>query len=246
MFLGRSYTAPTKWSNKPLEIELTKSRIVNNDAVIHLPFILFMRKYLENRQINHLVRLFGGFEMHAIKLTVILAGFLTLSLPMLDYAHAGGKGGGHSYRGGGHSGGHSYRGGHRGGRKGGHRGGYRGHSPRLHGYGHRNYGYRGYGHRPYYGSSFFFGVSPYFNYNYYPRPYTYVRPTTVYVESSPSTESPLSEYSPEPVTTPSSEISCLEEREYQTKLTIDGQEVDAHGTACKLPDGSWRLNPPKN
>jgi len=33
---------------------------------------------------------------------------------------------------------------------------------------------------------------------------------------------------------------CLQEREYQTKVIIDGKEVEAYGTACLQPDGSWR------
>lgn len=37
-----------------------------------------------------------------------------------------------------------------------------------------------------------------------------------------------------------SDGSCLQEREYQTKVIIDGKEVEAYGTACLQPDGSWR------
>ena len=29
-------------------------------------------------------------------------------------------------------------------------------------------------------------------------------------------------------------------REYQTTVTIDGQTQQAHGTACREPDGTWR------
>lgn len=83
-------------------------------------------------------------------------------------------------------------------------------------------------------------MSPYtyYNYGYYPRRYKYVEPTTVYVESPPPTVSASVEPSPKKI--------CLQEREYQTKLTIDGQEVEAHGVACLQPDGSWRLNPPES
>ncbi|MFC1665169.1 hypothetical protein ACFL17_06015 [Pseudomonadota bacterium] len=189
--------------------------------------------------------------MNAIKLTVILAGFLAISLPTFGDVYAGGLWGG--YKGDGHKGGHSggykgghgggYKGSHGGGYKGGHGGGYRGPRYSHRNYGYRHHGYRGYpryGYRPYYGSSFYLGVNPYFSYNYFARPYTYVEPTTVYVETPPTTtQSPLSEYSSK------AETTCLQEREYTTKLKIDGQEVDAYGTACKQPDGSWRLMPPK-
>ena len=37
--------------------------------------------------------------------------------------------------------------------------------------------------------------------------------------------------------------SCLQEREYQTKVIIGGRQVDAYGTACLQPDGSWRRGP---
>lgn len=37
--------------------------------------------------------------------------------------------------------------------------------------------------------------------------------------------------------------TCLQEREYQTKVIIGGRQVDAYGTACLQPDGSWRRGP---
>lgn len=37
----------------------------------------------------------------------------------------------------------------------------------------------------------------------------------------------------------SSAATCLQEREYQTTVIIGGREVDAYGTACLQPDGSW-------
>ncbi len=33
---------------------------------------------------------------------------------------------------------------------------------------------------------------------------------------------------------------CLQEREYQTTVIIDGREIEAYGTACLQADGSWR------
>lgn len=37
--------------------------------------------------------------------------------------------------------------------------------------------------------------------------------------------------------------SCLQEREYQTKVIVGGRQVDAYGTACLQPDGSWSRGP---
>ena len=37
--------------------------------------------------------------------------------------------------------------------------------------------------------------------------------------------------------------TCLQEREYQTTVIVGGKEVEAYGTACLQPDGSWRRGP---
>ncbi|MDJ0611942.1 MAG: hypothetical protein QNJ67_23420 [Kiloniellales bacterium] len=37
--------------------------------------------------------------------------------------------------------------------------------------------------------------------------------------------------------------TCLMTREYQTKIVIDGDVVDAYGEACLQPDGSWMRGP---
>ncbi len=37
--------------------------------------------------------------------------------------------------------------------------------------------------------------------------------------------------------------SCLMTREYQTRIVIDGEVVDAYGEACLQPDGSWMRGP---
>lgn len=37
--------------------------------------------------------------------------------------------------------------------------------------------------------------------------------------------------------------ACLQEREYQTTVIVGGREVEAYGTACLQPDGSWRRGP---
>ncbi len=63
---------------------------------------------------------------------------------------------------------------------------------------------------------------------YYPREYIYYRSAparVVYVQ-------------PPPAPAPAGR-SCLQEREYQTVITIDGQPVPAWGTACLQPDGTW-------
>jgi len=39
--------------------------------------------------------------------------------------------------------------------------------------------------------------------------------------------------------------SCMQTREYTTTITFDGREVDAYGTACLQPDGSWVMGAPQ-
>lgn len=36
---------------------------------------------------------------------------------------------------------------------------------------------------------------------------------------------------------------CQETREYQTTILIDGEEQQAYGTACLMPDGTWVAGP---
>lgn len=40
-----------------------------------------------------------------------------------------------------------------------------------------------------------------------------------------------------------SQGTCLQEREYQTKVFVGGKAVDAYGTACLQRDGSWQRGP---
>jgi hypothetical protein len=40
-----------------------------------------------------------------------------------------------------------------------------------------------------------------------------------------------------------SDSSCLQEREYTTVVQVGGRSVDAYGTACLQPDGSWKRGP---
>ena len=44
---------------------------------------------------------------------------------------------------------------------------------------------------------------------------------------------------------PASRSTCLQEREYQTTVIVGGRPVDAYGTACLQPDGSWTRSPPR-
>jgi hypothetical protein len=39
-------------------------------------------------------------------------------------------------------------------------------------------------------------------------------------------------------TTPAN--TCLQQREYNTKIMVGGKQVNGYGTACLQPDGSWR------
>jgi hypothetical protein len=40
--------------------------------------------------------------------------------------------------------------------------------------------------------------------------------------------------------TPYADNTCLQQREYQTKIMVGGKQVQGYGTACLQPDGSWR------
>ena len=48
---------------------------------------------------------------------------------------------------------------------------------------------------------------------------------------------------PPPRAQQGSAATCLQEREYQMKVIVGGREVDAYGTACLQPDGSWSRGP---
>jgi hypothetical protein len=60
-------------------------------------------------------------------------------------------------------------------------------------------------------------------------------------------------YSSQPVAAPPVTVSryevpyadntCLQEREYRSKIMVGGKQVDGYGTACLQPDGSWRYGP---
>ena len=62
--------------------------------------------------------------------------------------------------------------------------------------------------------------------------------------SLPPASSRSQEYYPVPQSSYSpGNATCLQEREYQTTVIVGGKEVDAYGTACLQPDGSWRREP---
>lgn len=42
---------------------------------------------------------------------------------------------------------------------------------------------------------------------------------------------------------PPRDASCLQTREYTTTVTIDGRQVEAWGTRCLRPDGTWSYGP---
>ncbi|HEC11649.1 MAG TPA: hypothetical protein ENI80_00085 [Acidiferrobacteraceae bacterium] len=46
-----------------------------------------------------------------------------------------------------------------------------------------------------------------------------------------------------PQTRYSQRSTCLQAREYQTKVIVGGKAVDAYGTACLQRDGSWQHGP---
>ncbi len=39
--------------------------------------------------------------------------------------------------------------------------------------------------------------------------------------------------------------ACVQEREYQTRVTVNGRQVEAYGVACLQPDGTWRQGAPR-
>lgn len=53
------------------------------------------------------------------------------------------------------------------------------------------------------------------------------------------------DYPPAPDTYSQSGGNCLQQREYQTTVIVGGRSVDAYGTACLQPDGSWTRSPPR-
>jgi hypothetical protein len=84
-------------------------------------------------------------------------------------------------------------------------------------------GYSSGGHDAY---SLFFSLPLYFGPSYQPA-YPAPAPAPVAAPAQGATRQVLSD--------------CLQTREYQTEIVIDGQPVPAYGTACLQADGSWRI-----
>ena len=115
---------------------------------------------------------------------------------------------------------------------------------RYHGY--RYYGYGHYGHG-YYGAAVAVGVAGLAvgwllrdaAYHAPPRTvYVLSPPRTVYVPASARYAGPPAQARPLPP-------GCLMVREYQTRLTVGGRQVEAYGDACLQADGSWRRLAPQ-
>jgi len=169
-----------------------------------------------------------------------------LAATPLAGASADGRRGGHGGGWGGSSGG--YYGGHGG------SGFYGGSHNRSRSYyrGHRGYygrhdGWRGYGrHRGRTGRTVAIGILG-LGLGYmlseasrprYSQPRTVVYRQPVYRHPAPVYRRPAYRQPVRPAAT-----QCLQEREYQTRVIVGGEEVDAYGTACLQPDGSWRQGP---
>ncbi|PIU49663.1 MAG: hypothetical protein COS92_05425 [Desulfobacterales bacterium CG07_land_8_20_14_0_80_52_14] len=71
-------------------------------------------------------------------------------------------------------------------------------------------------------------------------------PTVVYRDRYVYVPAPSQIYR-EPITSSSvqaaTDSSCLQTREYTTTIIIEGKEVQAYGTKCLRPDGSWSYGP---
>ena len=74
----------------------------------------------------------------------------------------------------------------------------------------------------------------------YPPPYYYAPPPVVYAPPPVVVSPPppvVAQPASEPYTAPNGQ-TC---REYQSTVTVNGQQQPSHGTACLQPDGSWRI-----
>ena len=65
---------------------------------------------------------------------------------------------------------------------------------------------------------------------------------TVYVQQQPVYVQPQQQWANTRPAQPQ-DSSCLQVREYQTTITVGGQNVPAYGQSCLQPDGSWKLGP---
>jgi hypothetical protein len=122
--------------------------------------------------------------------------------------------------------------------------GYGGYGHGYSGHGYRGYGYYGHG---YWGPAVVVGVAGLFvgwmlhdaaHYAPPPRVVYVPAPRAVYVPASVGSAGPPARARPLPP-------GCLMIREYQTRLTVGGRQVEAYGDACLQADGSWRRLAPR-
>ena len=66
----------------------------------------------------------------------------------------------------------------------------------------------------------------------------------IYVQQQPVYVQPQQQWTQRrPVQPQQPDRSCLQVREYQTTITVGGQNVPAYGKSCLQPDGTWKLGP---
>ncbi|HEV8028851.1 MAG TPA: hypothetical protein VGP50_15570 [Stellaceae bacterium] len=76
---------------------------------------------------------------------------------------------------------------------------------------------------------------------YYPPPYYYAPPPPVVYAPPPVYAAPPV-YGTAPPAAPVYQSHAGQTcREYQTTVTVDGQQQPGYGTACLQPDGTWRM-----
>ncbi len=121
-----------------------------------------------------------------------------------------------------------------------------------------HFGHHRYYHRPYYsyhGSDVFIGTMigftlgalfwssppppPVYIYRAYPKTIVY-REKYIYESQRNGMRS---DAFPTRTRRSSTVTSCLQTREYTTTMVIEGRTVEAYGTRCLQPDGSWRYGP---
>ncbi len=102
-----------------------------------------------------------------------------------------------------------------------------------HGYRHHRYGYSRYGHRAY--RYRHYKHRRYGHHHHRQSHVTYKKVVPAAPQATRTKETAAEDL----------RQACLMIREYQTKITVGGKEVDAYGDACLQPDGSWRLGAPK-
>jgi len=111
-----------------------------------------------------------------------------------------------------------------------------------HGYHHGHGGH-------YYGAAAILGLSTlalglrlYDTRYYYERPRTvYIQRPVRYVQPRLAAVEPRVSYATLSSSRPPLPPGCLTIREYQTRITVGGKEVEAYGDACMQADGSWKL-----